>query len=82
MRLEKTEQEHDDPSPDIETCLKLAIVLKGRLVRIGESHNFVAGKHIDAAQTAFICAAHARAVEAMLQNILTARNVLARNLLS
>jgi hypothetical protein len=82
MRLEKTEREHHDQSQDIEACLKLAGSLKRRLSKIGESLNVVGGNLIDDAQISIICAAHARTVEALLQNIVKARHISSNRLLS
>jgi hypothetical protein len=55
--------------------MKLARLLKGRLSQIGESLNIVGGNHIEDARIAIICAAHAKTVEAMLGNILTAQDI-------
>jgi len=82
MRLEQIEQEHNDPSQDIEKCLKLASLLKGRLTEIGESLNVTGTNLIDDAQIVIICSAHARTVEAMLQNIVMARHISTHRMLS
>ncbi len=82
MRLDQTEQKHHDPSQDIETCLKLARMLKRRLSNIGESLNVVGSNLIDDAQVYIICAAHARKVEALLQNIVKAQHISSSRLLS
>ena len=81
MRLEQTAQEHDDAIQGIRSCLKLASMLNDRLSKLGESLNFIGGNHIEEAQTAIICAAHARTVEAMLQKIFTAEHISAQKLL-